>query len=71
MATKKKTVIDYRQVSEDFALEVDDVLFNLFELKDMTLNGDITNKDLITELFAVCNKLEAAMSKYEENTDED
>jgi hypothetical protein len=67
---KKKTVIDYRQVSEEFAAAVDDALFQLFELKDMALNGEITNKDLIHDLFAICHKLENTMNKYEKGTGE-
>jgi len=66
---KKKTVIDYRQVSEELAADVDDVLFALYETKDMTLNGELTHKDLINDLFNLCSKLENTMSKYEESTD--
>jgi hypothetical protein len=71
MATKKKAVINYRKVAQDFAIEVDDVLFSLYEVKDMAFIGDITNKDLVHELFTLCHKLENAMAKYEESTDED
>jgi hypothetical protein len=71
MATKKKAVINYRKIAEEFAIEVDDVLFALYETKDMTLNGELTHKDLINDLFNLCSKLENAMSKYEASTDED
>jgi hypothetical protein len=66
-----KTTINYRKISENLASEVDNVLFNLYEVKDMAFTGDITNKDLIHELFSICHSLENAMAKYEESTDED
>jgi len=71
MATKNKNTINYRKISENFANEIDNVLFNLYEVKDMVFTGDITNKDLIHELFSICHSLENAMAKYEESTDED
>ena len=71
MATKKKTTINYRKIAEDFALEVDNVLFDLYETKDMVFAGDIKHKDLVNDLFRLCHKLENAMAKYEESTDED
>lgn len=72
MTTKKNknTVIDYRQVSQKLAADIDDALFQLFELRDMTLNGEITNKDLIHDLFTICHKLENTMDKYEKDTGE-
>lgn len=73
MATKKKTnkkrEINYKTVYQAFAMDVDNVLFLLHDLKDEAFEGTITNRELVEKLFVINQKLLTAFETADKTVD--
>lgn len=73
MATKKKTnkkrEINYKKVYKTFSMNVDSVLYMLYDLRDEAFQGTISNRELIEQLFTINQKLLSACESAENAVD--
>lgn len=73
MATKKKTnkkrEINYKKVYQTFSMNVDRVLYMLYDLRDEAFQGTISNRELIEQLFTINQQLLSACESAENAVD--
>lgn len=73
MATKKKKIkkkpVNFEKSYNNLMSNMESLYFTLLELKDLVTSGDITNSNLIQEMYDITHSMGTSLNSSDKDTD--